>query len=81
MCIKNMHILVTNMFKFYRTIYLPIVRQLKTNAKILRQFSQFDLTIVKRVFCETESISFLGTNIRHIVPNEYKKETSLNVFK
>lgn len=82
--IKNMHVLATKMFNVYRNIYPPIVRQLfqlRTNDKNLRQFPQFDLTNVKSVFRGTENISFLGPKIGNIIPNEYKRKTSLNVFK
>ena len=72
------------MFKVYRNVSSPIVRQLfqlRNNDYNLRQFSQFDLPNVKSVFCGTESISFLGPKIWNIVPNEFKKETSLDAFK
>ena len=82
--IKNPQILVTEMFKVYGNISPPIVRQLfqsRNNDYNLRQFSQFELPNVRSVFCETESISFLGPKIWNIVPNEFKKETSLHAFK
>ena len=72
------------MFKVYRNIYPPIVRQLfhlRNDDYNLRQFPQFDLPNVKSVSCGTESISFLGLKIWNIVPNEFKKETSLDAFK
>ena len=72
------------MFKVYRNISPPIVRQLfqlRNNDYNLRQFSQFDLPNVKSVFCGTESISFLGLKIWNIVPNEFKKKTSSYAFK
>ena len=81
--IKNLKVLATEMFKVYRNISPPIVRQLfqlRNNDYNLRQFSQFDLPNVKSVFCGTESISFLGPKIWNIVPNEFKKET-LDAFK
>ena len=82
--IKNLQVLATEMFMVYRNISPPIVRQLfqlRNNDYNLRQFSQFDLPNVKSVFCGTESISFLGPKIWNIVPNEFKKETSLDAFK
>ena len=82
--IKNLQVLATEMFKVYRNVSSPIVRQLfqlRNNDYNLRQFSQFDLPNVKSVFCGTESISFLGPKIWNIVPNEFKKETSLDAFK
>ena len=60
MHIKNLQLLATEMFKVYKNISPPIVRQLfklKNNDYKLRQFSQFDLLNVKSVFCGTESIS------------------------
>ena len=82
--IKNLQVLATGMFKVYSTIFPPIVRQLfqlRNNNYNLRQFLQFDLPNVRSVFCGTESISFLGPSIWNIVPNEFKKETSLDAFK
>ena len=82
--IKNLQVLATEMFKVYRNISPPIVRQLfqsRNNDYNLRQFSQFELPNVRRVLCGTESISFLGPKIWNIVPNEFKKETSLHAFK
>ena len=82
--IKSLQVLATEMFKVYRNISPPIERQLfplRNNDYNLRQFSQFDLPNVKSVFCGTESISFLGLKIWNIVPNEFKKETSLDAFK
>ena len=55
--------------------------QSRNNDYNLRQFSQFELPNVRRVLCGTESISFLGPKIWNIVPNEFKKETSLHAFK
>ena len=82
--IKNLQVLATEMFKVYRNISPPIVRQLfqlRNNDYNLRQFPQFDSPNVISVFCGTESISFLGPKIWNIVPNEFKKETSLDAFK
>ena len=72
------------MCKLYGNISPPIVRQLfqsRNNDYNLRQFSQFELLNVRSVFCATESISFVGPKIWNIVPNEFKKETSLHAFK
>ena len=82
--IKNLQVLATGMFKVYRNISPSIVRQLfqsRNNDYNLRQFSQFELPNVRSVFCGTVSISFLGPKIWNIVPNEFKKETSLHAFK
>ena len=79
-----MQFLATEMFKVYRNISPPIVRELfqsMNNDYNLRQFSQFELPDVRRVFCGTEGISFLGSKIWNTVPNEFKKETSLHAFK
>ena len=57
--IKNLQVLATEMFKVYRNISPPRVRQLfqvRNNDYNLRQFSQFDLPNVKSVFCGTKSI-------------------------
>ena len=67
------------MFKVYRNISPPIVRQLfqlRNSDYNLRQFSQFDLPNVESVFCGTESFPFLGSKIWNTVPNAFKKETS-----
>ena len=82
--IKNLQVLATEMFKVYRNISPPIVRQLfqlRNNDYNLRQFSQFDFTKCKKCFCGTKSISFLGARIWNIVPNEFKKKTSLHAFE
>ena len=55
--------------------------QLRNNDYNLRQFSQFYLPNVKNVFCGTESISFVSPKIWNIIPNKFKKETSLDAFK
>ena len=78
--IKNLRVLATEIFKVYRNLSPPIVRQLfqsKNNDYNLRQFSKFDLPNVRSIFCGTESISFLGQKIWNIVPHEFKKETPL----
>ena len=72
------------MFKVYRNTFPPIVKQLFQLRNIdynLLQFSQFDLPNVRSAYCGTESISSLGTRIWNIVPNECKKQTSLDAFK
>ena len=82
--IKNLQVLAIEIFKLYRNISSHIVRQLfqlRNNDYNLRQFSQFDLPNVRSIFYGTESISFLGPKIWNILPNEFKKETSLDVFK
>ena len=74
--INNLQVVATEVFKVYRNIYPPIVRQLfqlRNNDYNLGQFSQFHLPNVRSVFCLTESISFLYPKIWNIVPNEFKK--------
>ena len=64
--IKNLQVLATEMFKVYRNIFSPIVTQLfqsRNNDYNLRQFSQFEIPIVKSVFCGTERISFFAQKI------------------
>ena len=81
--IKNPQVLATEMFKVYN-ISPSIVRQFfqsRNNDYNFWQFSQFELTNVKSVFCGTESTSFLDPKIWNIVPNEFKKETLLQAFK
>ena len=63
---KNLQVKATKMYKVYRNISPPIMRQLfqlRNNYYNLRQFSQFNLPDVRRVFCGTESISFLSPKI------------------
>ena len=82
--IKNLQVLATEMFKVYRNISPPIARQLfqpRNNVYDLRQFSQCELPNVRSVFYGTESIPFLARKIWKIVPNEFKKKTSLHAFK
>ena len=82
--IKNLQVLATKILNVYGNISPPTARQLfqlRTNEYNLRQFSQFNLTNVRSIFCETESISFLGPKMWNIVPHEFKKETQLTVFE
>ena len=82
--VKLLQVLATEMFKVYRNISPPIVRQLfqsRNNDYNLRQFSQFGLPNVRSVFCGTESIPFLASKIWNIVRNEFTKEISLHAFK
>ena len=82
--IKNLHVLATKMFKVYRNISPPILRQsfwLRNNDYNLQQFSQFDLPSVRNVFFGTESILLFGPKIWNIIPTEFMKETSLYAFK
>ena len=64
--IKNLQVLATEMFRVYRNISTPIVRQSyqsRDNDYNLRHFSQFELPSVRSVFCGTESISLPGPKI------------------
>ena len=82
--VKILQVLATEMFKVYRNISPPIVRQLfqsRNNDYNLRKFSQFGLPNVRSVFCGTESIPFLASKIWNIVRNEFTKEISLHAFK
>ena len=67
--IKNLQVLATEMLKVCRDISCHIVRQsfhLRNNDPNLWQFSQFNLSNVRSVFCGTESISFLGSRVWNI---------------
>ena len=82
--IKNLQVLATEMSKVYRNITSPIVRELfqsRNNDYNLWQFSQFELPNVRSALCGTDRISFLSPKIWNIVPNEFKKETSLHAFR
>ena len=82
--IKNMQFLATEMFKVYRNISPPIVRELfqsRNNDYNLRLFSQFELPNVRRVFCGTEGIHFLAQKSEILFLMNLKKETSLHAFK
>ena len=60
------------MFKVYRNVSPPVIRQslqLRNNDYNLRQFSQYELPNVIIVFCGTKSISFLGPKIWDIDRN------------
>ena len=48
------------------------------NNDNLQQFSQLNLPNLRCGFCGKKSISYLGPEIWNIVPNEFKKETSLD---
>ena len=75
--IKNLPVLATEMFKVYRNISHLMVRQvfqLKSNDYNLRQFSHFELPNGRSTFCGTESISFLGSKIYHIVHVNLSRE-------
>ena len=76
--------LVTGMFKVYRSMSPPIFSELFRGRDFcynLRSNSNFAVPNVKSVFHGSESISYLGPKIWDIVPFELKELTSLNAFK
>ena len=81
---RNLQMLVTEMFKVYRSMSPPIFSELFRGRDIcynLRSNSNFAVPHVKSVFHGSESISYLGPKIWDIVPLELKELTSLNGFK
>ena len=81
---RNLQMLVTEMFKVYRSMSPPIFSELFRGRDIcynLQSNSNFAVPHVKSVFHGSESISYLGPKIWDIVPFELKELTSLNAFK
>ena len=82
---RNIQTLATEMFKVKNElspeIICDIFMQRINNHYNLRHINHFETTFVKTVYNGTESVSYLGTKIWDIVPEEYKTLNSLNSFK
>ena len=64
--IRNIQGLAIEMFKFYKGLF-----KLKTrNLLNLRQVSEFSRSLVKTVYHETESMSYLGPKIWDVLPQK-----------
>ena len=81
---RNLQMLVTEVFKVYRSMSPPIFSELFRGRDIcynLQSNSNVAVPNVKSVFHGSESISYLGPKIWDIIPLELKELTSLNAFK
>ena len=82
---RNIQCLVTEMYKVSNRLSPPVVSNFFTQKNFhpynLRLNSQFSRTLVRSVFQETESISYLGPVIRDILPDSYKNIPNFGVFK
>ena len=82
---RNIQILATEMYKLINNLSPPIMnRVFKLNSDSrynLRQISQFSRPLVKSVYHGTESISYLGSKIWDILPDECKTIQNLDTFK
>ena len=81
---RNLQILAIQMFKVYSNIYTSIFTEIfnKRNPNYqLRHTSHFSIPPVASVYNVTESLSFSGPKIWHIVSTELKEGKSLSAFK
>ena len=82
---NNIQILATERYKRINNLSPPIMnRVFKLNSDSrynLRQISQFSRPLVKSVYHGTESISYLGSKIWDILPDECKTIQNLDTFK
>ena len=73
------------MYKLINKLSPPIMKRVfKLNSDSrynLRQISQFSRSLVKLIYHGTESISYLGLKIWHILPGDYKTIQNLDTFK
>ena len=76
--------LATDMFKVKNKIAPEIIKELFTPKVIpydLRNYNSFKRRRVNSVWHGTESVSYLGPKIWHLVPNQIKESESLKDFK
>ena len=79
-----MQALATEMFKIHRVLSPDILREIlvpKISLYNLCKNNTFERRQVHSVYHGTESLSFLGPKIWHLVPLELKQLESLEVFK
>ena len=72
----NLQILVTEIFKVYKNIVLPIFTEIfkKRNPNYqLCHNLHFSIPPVRSVYNRTESLSMLGPKVWNIVPTELKE--------
>ena len=81
----NLQVLVTEMFKINRGISFSIMKGVSEpeaeHPYNLRCFSQFSTPLVSTVFHGTENISFFGSKIWGLLPENFKNIDSLDNFK
>ena len=82
---KNLQALCIEMFKVERKespeIFSRLFHKNETSNYELRNPRTFNLPQVRTIFSGTESISVLGPKIWNLLPEKYKKSTSLSAFK
>ena len=81
---RNAKILATEMFKVYNNIAPPIFTEIfneRNSNYQLRHTSHFSVPLVKSVYNGTDSLSFSGSMIWHIVPKELKEAKTISSFK
>ena len=83
--IRNNQILAIELFRFYNRLLLLLINNIfklgRENPCNLSYFSEFSRSMVKSVYHETESISYLGPEIWDILAEKLKNVENLEHFK
>ena len=82
---RNVQSLVIEMFLVRINVSPPIMNDIfkqKDNSRYnLRQISEFSNPLVKSEYHGSKGVSFLGTKILDMLPNDYKDTEKLDTFK
>ena len=70
--------LASEMFGVSRNISPPIMNDIDNSRYNLRQISEFSRPLVKSAYHGSESVSFLGTKIWDMLPDDYKDIENLS---
>ena len=83
--IRNIQILAIKLFRFYNGLLLLLINNIfklgAENPCNLSYFSEFSMSMVKSVYHETGSISYLGPKIWDILVEKLKNVENLEHFK
>ena len=83
--IRNIQILAIELFRFYNGLLLLLINNIfklgAENPCNLSYFSEFSRSMVKSVYHETGSISYLGPKIWDILAEKLKNVENLEHFK
>ena len=81
---RNLQVLVTELYKVKSNMAPEILNEIfqnRTSSYNLGTNSSFAVRPVHSVYHGTESLSFLGSKIRELVPEDAKQSESLEIFK
>ena len=83
--VRNIQRLAIEMFRFYNGLSPPLMNNIfklrAENPYNLSHVSGFSKPIIKSVYQGTESVSYLGTKIRYILPEKLKNIENLEHCK